>query len=333
MQSFTPDFFLDYFCTTVAVLWICAGCIVIIISQGTSIYNSLHQPKIESSDFSKYTTCINWTAERITTDSKLFHEMQIIGKSENMTDLEKAQELLDRYPVFDKRTDFGLNIEKLVDNSTCIGTHSFIETAAGSFHEIEKMKKNQVGVRVWMGYAPCENQQLDVVVTTMQKADMNRRLIEKYTDHMKFCTTTSCVINTSFHKVNTDSKIASLVGAEVGPIILHDLGALRILYHMGVRYVTVTQFCVTLSSKGPHVKPKPILQWSQSGDLSTWRSNWIFELNRIGFIVELNYVNEEMLNLALRLSKAPIILSHVAENIAYRKSRLLNDYPMQLLVG
>jgi len=100
-------------------------------------------------------------------------------------------------------------------------------------------------------------------------------------------------------------KIASLIGIEGGHAIDSALGSLRQFYTLGARYMTLTHSCST--------------PWAQScangsvfvtGGLSSFGLSVVYEMNRLGMLIDLAHVDPSVMNVTLNVSKAPIIFSH-----------------------
>jgi membrane dipeptidase len=123
-------------------------------------------------------------------------------------------------------------------------------------------------------------------------------MVARYPDDLALVTTADEVKATM-----ASGRIASLIGAEGGQSIGCSLGALRMLYRLGVRYLTLT-----------HNDNVP---WADSatdvrsvGGLSPFGMEVVREMNRLGMVVDLSHVSAETMREALRVSEAPVMFSH-----------------------
>jgi membrane dipeptidase len=98
-------------------------------------------------------------------------------------------------------------------------------------------------------------------------------------------------------------RIASLAGMEGGHSIGCSLGALRAMYVLGARYMTLT-----------HDENTP---WADSatdvprhGGMTPFGREVVREMNRLGMIVDLSHVAPATMHDALAVSRAPVIFSH-----------------------
>jgi membrane dipeptidase len=108
-------------------------------------------------------------------------------------------------------------------------------------------------------------------------------------------------------------KVASLMGAEGGHSIASSLGVLRMLYTLGVRYMTLT-----------HNDNVP---WADSatdepavGGLTDFGREVVTEMQRLGMLVDLSHTAPETMRAALDTARGPVIFSHSS-------ARAICDHP------
>jgi membrane dipeptidase len=98
-------------------------------------------------------------------------------------------------------------------------------------------------------------------------------------------------------------KIGSLLGLEGGHAIENSLGALRVYYDLGARYMTLTHN-VTLDWADAAADS------ARHGGLSRFGEEVVREMNRLGMLVDLSHVSPGTMSDALNVSEAPVIFSH-----------------------
>ena len=123
-------------------------------------------------------------------------------------------------------------------------------------------------------------------------------MIASYPDTFRFAGSTDDIL-----AARRDGKIASLIGVEGGHSIDNSLGTLRMLYQLGVRYMTLTH--------------SDSLDWADSATddakshgLSPFGEQVVAEMNRLGMLVDISHVSPETMNHVLRITRAPVIASH-----------------------
>ena len=104
-------------------------------------------------------------------------------------------------------------------------------------------------------------------------------------------------------KAVADGRIASLAGMEGGQSIGASLGALRMLYALGARYMTLTH-------NDNNAWADSATDTAVHDGLSAFGEEVVREMNRLGMLVDLSHVAPATMHDALRVSSAPVIFSH-----------------------
>ena len=119
-------------------------------------------------------------------------------------------------------------------------------------------------------------------------------------------------------------KIASLIGMEGGHSIDNSLGALRMFYRLGARYMTLTHSRNLPWADSATDKP-------QLGGLSAFGEQVVKEMNRLGMLVDLSHVSPDTMEDAIRVSQAPVIFSHSSQHALNDVARNVPDHVLKLM--
>jgi membrane dipeptidase len=136
------------------------------------------------------------------------------------------------------------------------------------------------------------------VTAVLEQVDLVHRMIDRYPARFQLALTASDV-DAAFRA----GKIASLLGAEGGHSIAGSLGVLRMLFALGVRYMTLTHN----SNVGWADSATDV---ADTGGLSDFGRSVVAEMNRLGMLVDLSHVSTATMHAALDVSAAPVIFSH-----------------------
>ena len=171
---------------------------------------------------------------------------------------------------------------------------------------------------IWVdpAYAPG-----DALKRALRLIDALRQQAARYPSQVEVALTAADV-----RRLARDGKLAALIGVEGGHVILNDLGVLRSLYALGVRYMTLTHSVShdwADSSAGP-------VRWH---GLNEFGREVVREMNRLGMLVDVSHVSEETLEDVLEVSSRPVIASHSGARALCDHPRNLTDAQLRALAA
>ncbi|GGS48804.1 dipeptidase [Streptomyces cinerochromogenes] len=225
-----------------------------------------------------------------------------------MAALDEAHALLREFPVVDGHNDLPWALRKQAGYD--LDALDIARDQRERLHtDLPRLRAGGVGAQYWSVYVPCEEP--EPVAATLEQIDCVRRLLERYPAELAPALTAA-----DLETARRDGRIASLMGAEGGHSIANSLGALRGLYALGVRYMTLTH--------------NDNVDWADSatdepnvGGLSAFGREVVAEMNRLGMLVDLSHVAATTMRDALDASSAPVIFSHSS-------ARAVCDHPRNI---
>jgi len=174
--------------------------------------------------------------------------------------------------------------------------------------DIPRLRRGGVGGQFWSVYVPATMQGKEAVRATMEQIDIVYQIADRYPDTFEIARTAADV-----ERIFKSGKIASLIGMEGGHSIDNSLGALRMFYKLGARYMTLTHSVNTPWADSATDKP-------EHHGLTPFGEDVVREMNRLGMLVDLSHTSPETMHAALRVTQAPVIFSHSS-------ARAVNDHP------
>ncbi|XP_007937428.1 dipeptidase 1 [Orycteropus afer afer] len=215
---------------------------------------------------------------------------------------EQAQRVMQDTPVIDGHNDLPWQLLK-ISNNQLRDERTDLNSLKNTHTNIPKLKAGFVGAQFWSAYTPCDTQNKDAVKRTLEQIDVIHRMCQLYPETF-VCVTNSSGIRQAFQ----ERKVASLIGVEGGHSIDSSLGVLRALYHLGMRYLTLTHSCNTPWADNWLVDTGK--DDAQSQGLSSFGKVVLREMNRLGVIADLAHVSLATMKAVLNQSLAPVIFSH-----------------------
>jgi membrane dipeptidase len=221
--------------------------------------------------------------------------------------LERAKAIIKAAPIIDGHNDLAWEIRTNKAAPFDVDAYDLRQTTPGHT-DFARLAAGGVGGQFWSIYVPGEVKDSGYAKIQLEEFDIARRFIAKYPDKFTLALTAADI-----EAANKQGKIASLLGMEGGHAIENSLGALRMYYDLGARYMTLTHN-VTLDWADAALD-KPL----HSG-LTAFGREVVLEMNRLGMMVDLSHVSPGVMSDALDVTQSPVIFSHSS-------ARALVDFP------
>jgi membrane dipeptidase len=186
--------------------------------------------------------------------------------------------------------------------------------------DIPRLRNGHVGGQFWAAYVPSStiDSGQHSAVYALEQIDLVHRLCARNPRSFAMAYTAADVLRNF-----AAGKVSCLIGIEGGHAIENSLGALRMFYQLGTRYMTLTHW--------------RSLDWAVASTdtahrgLSAFGKQVVLEMNRLGMMVDLSHVNDQTMSDALHTSRAPVIFSHSSARALANHARNVPDSILKLV--
>ncbi len=188
--------------------------------------------------------------------------------------------------------------------------------------DVPRLRAGHVGGQFWAAYVPVTAMDSGTHAATyaLEQIDLVHRLCSKNARSLAMAYTAADV-----ERNFAAGKVSCLIGIEGGHAIENSLGALRMFYKLGTRYITLTHW--------------RSLDWATASTdtarrgLSPFGKQVVLEMNRLGMLVDLSHVNDQTMSDALHTSRAPVIFSHSSARALADHARNVPDSILKLVTA
>ncbi len=154
---------------------------------------------------------------------------------------------------------------------------------------------------------------------TLELIDAVYQQAAAHPDRMMLATSPADILT-----AHREHKLAALMGIEGGHSIENSLGLLRDYYRLGVRYMTLTwSNSNDWADSSGDIDDKSIPH-TQDG-LSDFGKDVVFEMNKLGMMVDISHVADKTFYRAVITSRAPVIASHSSARALDAAPRNMTD--------
>src|SRR5215468_1132431 len=220
--------------------------------------------------------------------------------------LDDARALLRRSPLVDGHNDLAWALRE--EGSQDLAGTDLAGPVGFTHTDLPRLAEGGVGAQFWSVYVPASLAGEAAVAVTLEQIDFVRRMAGRYADRLELALTAADV-----ERIFAAGRVASLIGAEGGHSIACSLGALRALYRLGVRYLTLTHNANVPWADSATDEPA-------AGGLTAFGRQVVAEMQRIGMLVDLSHTSPPTMSDAFDAAEAPVIYSHSS-------ARALCDHP------
>jgi membrane dipeptidase len=211
--------------------------------------------------------------------------------------IRRALRLHRAVPMIDGHNDLAASV--LYGYSASWDSADIARPVRGLDTNIPRLRAAGVGAQFWSVWVPPQAVvRQSALHLAVEQIDLIRQMEARYPDTFERAGTAADI-----ERIHRRGRIASLIGVEGGHAIENSLGALRQLYALGARYMTLTW------NNG--------LAWVDAGEdtarvhgLSPFGREIVREMNRLGMLVDLSHTSDSTAIQAIRLSESPVIFSH-----------------------
>jgi membrane dipeptidase len=229
----------------------------------------------------------------------------------------QALQILKAVPLVDGHND----LPDAIRGRGGVDSVDFSATQLGLMTDIPKLREGHVGAQFWAAYVPVTTIHggEHPAVYALEQIDLVRRLCARYPRDLAMAYTAADV-----ERNFKAGKISCLIGIEGGHAIESSLGALRMFYDVGARYMTLTHWETTDWADAATDSAK-------HGGLTAFGEQVVLEMNRLGMLVDLSHVSDGTMMDALRVSKAPVMFSHSSARALSNHVRNVPDSILKLV--
>uniref|UniRef100_A0AAG5DLM5 Dipeptidase n=1 Tax=Anopheles atroparvus TaxID=41427 RepID=A0AAG5DLM5_ANOAO len=240
-----------------------------------------------------------------------------------------GRDVLNMVPLIDGHNDLPFSIylveKNLINNfnlDSNLKQHPVWSGVNTSHTDLPRLRQGKLGAQFWVAYVRCaDTQYKDAVARTLEQIDVTKRIIRKYPNDLKYVHSADGIMEAYGEK-----KLASLIAVEGGHSIDSRLAVLRLYYELGVRYMTLTHSCnQPWADASPVDETQPEEPPAQLNNLSPWGRNVIWEMNRLGMMIDISHVSYGVMSDVLRYSRAPVIFSHSSAHAVHEHHRNVQD--------
>jgi len=210
--------------------------------------------------------------------------------------LDRAKALLEKAPLIDAHNDLpSMLLETKAGDLTSFDMSKVQPTLCA---DIPRLREGRVGAQYWSVFVGSGTQRTHTALhEALREFDVALRFIRSRPELEQARTADD------IDRIHQSGRIACLLGVEGGHMIENSPAALRILYELGARYMTLTHWDNVDWADSATDRP-------QHYGLTEFGERVVKEMNRLGMFADISHVSADTMRDTLRVTRAPVIFSH-----------------------
>jgi membrane dipeptidase len=184
--------------------------------------------------------------------------------------------------------------------------------------DFQKAKAGNLGAEFFSIWVEPKQWKGQYAHRTLALIDAVYQQAAKHPDHMMMAFSPSDIT-----KARQQHKLAALMGIEGGHSIENDIGLLRDYYRLGVRYMTLTWSNSNEWADSSGDLDDPNVE--HHNGLTEFGKDVVYEMNRLGMLVDISHVSDRTFYNAVLASRAPVIASHSSARALTNHPRNMTD--------
>lgn len=195
--------------------------------------------------------------------------------------------------------------------------YDLADALRGGDWNLETARKGNLGAQFFAIWVEPNQYKGQYAHRTLELIDAVKEQVARHSDQLMLAASPAGI-----EEAHSRHKIAILMGIEGGHSIEDSLGLLRQYYALGVRYMTLTWNNSNGWADSSGDINDPNVAHTKEG-LSEFGKDVVYQMNRLGMIVDVSHVSDKTFYRTLIISRAPVIASH-------SNARALCDAPRNL---
>jgi len=217
---------------------------------------------------------------------------------------ERVLRLLAESPFVEGHNDTAIQFLERSDmdlNSFDMDSFDFEDTSAlePPMHtDLKRLRAGGVGAQFWVAYVPYDVAGPGAAAVMFEQLEVAVRMVAAYPDTLEpaFCAD-------DIERIHAEGKIASLFAVEGGHGIENSLGALRMAYQAGARYMTLLHQVHTDWADCAHLDPV-------HHGLTDFGLEVVALMNDLGMMIDLSHASADTMRQTIAASRAPVACTH-----------------------